>query len=155
MSLIRVKARALVGAAAIADGIDVLRRPQPHELIAATAIDKLNKSTGQEISAATAVRASAISQVAGGGLIATSIAPRLGAVASLAATVPALLLGYRFWEVKDNDDVRERLRAGFWLHLVLVGAELLILAGPTRRAQANSKRCRAKAAKTAKANHRA
>ncbi|MDR1188536.1 MAG: alpha-ketoglutarate-dependent dioxygenase AlkB [Bifidobacteriaceae bacterium] len=133
MSLIRFKARALIGAATIADGVGVLRNPGPHEEVAGPAIDKLNKSTGQTISAAAAVRANGIALAAGGGLIATSIAPRLGALASLAVGVPALFLGYRFWEVKDDPERRARLQSGFWFRLVLIGADLLILAGPTRR----------------------
>ncbi|MDR2566874.1 MAG: DoxX family membrane protein [Bifidobacteriaceae bacterium] len=147
MSLIRFKARALIGAAIIADGVDVLRNPEPHREVAEPALTWLAKTSGQSLSPATAVRASAISQTAGGALIATSVAPRLGALASLAAAVPAILLGYRFWEVKDDDAVRGRLRTGFFFHLLLVGADLLILAGPTRR----GKRCAAKqAAKSGK-----
>jgi uncharacterized membrane protein YphA (DoxX/SURF4 family) len=129
MSLIRFKARALIGTAIIADGVDVLRRPQPHEEVAAAALETLSKTVTQlpSIAPTTAVRASAIGQTAGGALIATSIAPRLGALASLTATLPAILLGYQFWKVKDDDALRDRLRTGFLFHLVVIGADLLIL----------------------------
>jgi uncharacterized membrane protein YphA (DoxX/SURF4 family) len=147
MSLIRFKARALIGTAAIIDGVDVLRQPGPHEAVAASALEALTKAVGKDISVkpSTAVRASGIGQSVGGALIASSIAPRLGALASLAATVPAALLGYRFWTVRDNDDLRGRLKAGFIFHLLLVGADLLVLAGPGRK-----KNCSKKPAKTAK-----
>ncbi|MDR0591677.1 MAG: hypothetical protein LBG60_00160, partial [Bifidobacteriaceae bacterium] len=82
MSLIRFKARALIGAAAVADGVDALRRPEPHLEAAAPALDALAKVLGKTVPPAAAVRATAIAQTAGGGLIATSIAPRLGALAS-------------------------------------------------------------------------
>ncbi|MDR3106988.1 MAG: DoxX family membrane protein [Bifidobacteriaceae bacterium] len=135
MSLIRIKARALIGTAAIADGLDVLRQPGAHEEIAASALESLAKGLDRDIpvTARTAVRASALSQTAGGVLVASSIAPRLGALASLAATLPAALLGYRFWTVKDNEDLRQRLKAGFFFHLLLAGADLLILTTPKRR----------------------
>ncbi|MDR1635108.1 MAG: DoxX family membrane protein [Bifidobacteriaceae bacterium] len=144
MSLIRVKARAFIGAAIIADGVGVLRDPEPHREVAEAAVKKLAEASGQSISAATAVRASAIGQVAGGGLIATSVAPRLGALASLAATLPATLLGYRFWEVKEDAALRARLRAGFFFHLLVVGADLLILAGPTGRSKRRAAKLAAK-----------
>ncbi|MDR2373500.1 MAG: DoxX family membrane protein [Bifidobacteriaceae bacterium] len=146
MSLIRFKARALIGAAIIADGLDVLRRPEPHQATAAKALDWISETTGQTVSPSLAVRATGASQTIGGALIASSLAPRLGALASLAATAPAALLGYRFWQVKDDDDKRARLRAGFFFHLLVIGADLLVLAGPTGR----SKRRAAKAAKAAK-----
>ncbi|MDR1441431.1 MAG: DoxX family membrane protein [Bifidobacteriaceae bacterium] len=154
MSLIRVKARALIGAAAIADGVAVLRHPEPHEEVAAATLERLEESTGKTVPATVTVRATAIAQLAGGSLIATSLAPRLGALASLGATVPALLLGYRFWKVKDDPAVRDQLRAGFWLHLLLTGADLLVLAGPTRRHKRRKDRSR-KTAKNAKAASRA
>ncbi|MDR2378491.1 MAG: DoxX family membrane protein [Bifidobacteriaceae bacterium] len=151
MSLIRFKARALIGAAIAADGIDVLRSPEPHRevaesVLACPALNRLAESAGRTVSPAQAVRAAAIGQTAGGALIATSLAPRLGALASLAATVPATLAGYRFWQIKDDDEARARLRAGFLFRLLVIGADLLVLAGPTGR----SKRRAAKAAKAAK-----
>ncbi|MDR2453108.1 MAG: hypothetical protein LBD51_00810 [Bifidobacteriaceae bacterium] len=148
MSIVRIKARALIGAAVIADGVDVLRQPAPHEQVAAPLVAAVGRALGQELQASQVVRASAIAQTVGGSLIASSIAPRLGALASLAATVPAALFGYRFWAVDDADQ-RAWLRRGFFAHLALAGAALLVLAGPTRRAGRRACR-RAKAAGGAK-----
>jgi uncharacterized membrane protein YphA (DoxX/SURF4 family) len=157
MSLIRFTARALIGAATVSDGVAAFRRPGPHEEVAAPALDWLAKTTGKTLSAGRAVRATAVAQTAGGALIATSIAPRLGALASLAPNLAAVLLGHRFWRVKDDDSLRAASRASFFSHLALVGADLLILAGPTgrrrrhgARAAGRGGRCRArKAAKPA------
>ncbi|MDR3359889.1 MAG: hypothetical protein LBO20_04425 [Bifidobacteriaceae bacterium] len=130
MSIIRVKARALIGAAVIADGLEALRRPTPHEAVAAPLVAKFNDLAGRNIATGQVVRALAIGDVVGGGLVATSAAPRLGAAATLAASVPAVLFGYRFWEEKADTGRRGELRAGFFYHLALVGAALLVLAGP-------------------------
>jgi uncharacterized membrane protein YphA (DoxX/SURF4 family) len=132
MSLIRAKARALIGAAVIADGTSVLRRPQPHEAVAAPLVESLNKAAKLDLEPAGVVKAGAVGQAVGGALIASSVAPRLGALATLAVSVPATLFGYRFWQVKDDEEVRASLRSGFFAHVALVGAALLILAGPTR-----------------------
>jgi uncharacterized membrane protein YphA (DoxX/SURF4 family) len=132
MSIIRVTARALVGAAALADGVGALRDPGPHEAVAAPAVAKLAAACGRDIEARQVVRATALSQTIGGGLIASSIAPRLGALATLVATVPATLVGHRFWEIDDDSVRRAALRTGFFAHLTLAGAALLVLAGPTR-----------------------
>jgi uncharacterized membrane protein YphA (DoxX/SURF4 family) len=121
-------------------------------------VEALNRAADQEFAVGQVVRASAVTQVVAGGLIASSLAPRLGAVASLAATLPAALFGYRFWEMDDADQ-RARARRGFFAHIALVGAALLILSSPVgrrRRDEAGGQRrrparCgrRAKAAKAA------
>jgi uncharacterized membrane protein YphA (DoxX/SURF4 family) len=146
MSLIQAKARVLIGAAAIADGVSVLRNTQVHEEVAATVLEPLAKLTSKTITPKAAVRTSGIGLVAGGGLIATSIAPRLGALAALTATVPPAVVGYQFWKVKDDPAKRERLEAGFWFYAVLIGASLLILASPSAR----TRRRQAKAAKASR-----
>jgi uncharacterized membrane protein YphA (DoxX/SURF4 family) len=132
MSILRFQARALIGAAVIADGVDALRRPAAHEQAAAPLVAKLAAATDRDVKAAQAVRATGIGQAVGGGLIAASVAPRLGALVSLLATVPAALFGYRFWEVRDDPVRRAELQRGFFAHLALAGGALLVLAGPTR-----------------------
>ncbi|MDR1119270.1 MAG: DoxX family membrane protein [Bifidobacteriaceae bacterium] len=137
MSIIRIKGRALIGSAVIADAVDALRNPGPHEQAAAPLVAKLAAATGRSIEPKDAVRVTAITEAVGGGLIASSIAPRLGALATLAATVPAALIGYRFWEVKDDDARRAALRGAFFAHVALTGAALLILAGTRRKDRAS------------------
>ncbi|MDR2380857.1 MAG: hypothetical protein LBE08_06750 [Bifidobacteriaceae bacterium] len=140
MSIIRVKARALIGAAVIADSVDALRSPTSHEAIAGPLVAKFNEVTGQSITPAQAVKGTAIGAAVGGGLIASSIAPRLGACATLAANVPAVLFGYRFWTIQDDADRRAILRTAFFARLALVGAALLILATPRRAGRSEDKK---------------
>jgi uncharacterized membrane protein YphA (DoxX/SURF4 family) len=131
-NLARVKGRALIGAAIIADAVDALRQPAPHEAVAEPLAAKIGQLSDFKPTAGQLVKGTAITQAVGGALIATSILPRLGALASLTASVPAALFGYRFWQVEDDDAHRAHLRQGFFAHLALAGAAILILAGPTR-----------------------
>ncbi|MDR2252993.1 MAG: hypothetical protein LBD97_03905 [Bifidobacteriaceae bacterium] len=140
MSMIRVTARALVGAAAIVDGVDALRHPVPWEAAAQPLAAKFSKATGRPADASRWARGAAVALSAGGGLIASSVAPRLGALACVAASLTRTVSGNHFWQVKDDADQRDAERAAFFARLAVLGAYLLILAGPARRSGARTGR---------------
>ncbi|MDR1393925.1 MAG: hypothetical protein LBJ62_08175 [Bifidobacteriaceae bacterium] len=151
MSIVRAKAHALIGVSLIADAVDVLRQPSVHEQVVAPLTAKVTALTSQNISPKVVVRASAISQAVSGGLIAVSVLPRFGAFVSLLTAVPATFLGYRFWQIKDDAALRASRRQGFFAHLTLVGALLLIVVAPRRKAKTSTKASATKATKTVSA----
>ena len=70
------------------------------------------------------VRANAVTQIAGGALLATGVLPRLGGAMVAASLVPTTLAGHPFWQA-DDPAQRKVQRISFLKNLGLFGGALL------------------------------
>jgi uncharacterized membrane protein YphA (DoxX/SURF4 family) len=116
----------------IAEGIDVLRHPEPHVDAVAPIVDRMNGVTLAGMGPAAIVRGTGGGLVASGLLIALGIAPRLGGAAAAAVLAPATAVGYQFW-TKDDPSARRHTRADLLKSAALTGAALLIAADTSTR----------------------
>lgn len=81
----------------------------------------------QQYGAATMVRASSGTMVAGGTALALGIVPRLASLAVLGALVPTTLAGHAFWESTDKDEKTQQ-RLQFQKNLAMAGGLLFVAA---------------------------
>lgn len=116
--MIRRLARPLLAAPFVAEGIDTLRNPGPHVAHAEAA---------GLTDAATLVRVSAATKVAGGALLALNRLPRLSALALAASLVPTTAVRNDFWTESDPA-AKAQKQKGLLTDLGLLGGLLLATA---------------------------
>ncbi|MDR1426609.1 MAG: DoxX family membrane protein [Bifidobacteriaceae bacterium] len=132
MKLLRGIARRFVASWFIAEGIGVVRHPEPHAELAAPFAERLSGATGLPDSPAAMVRTAGAGLAAAGAAIALGVVPRLaGASAAIVLGVVAEA-GYPFWSERDPERRREVL-AGFLTRVALTGAALLIATDTSAR----------------------
>jgi len=83
----------------------------------------------------TQVRINAAAQVAGGVLLALGRFPRVGAVILIGSLIPTTWAGHAFWN-EDDPTTRAAQRTQFEKNLAIIGALLLVLVHPGRKAKA-------------------
>jgi uncharacterized membrane protein YphA (DoxX/SURF4 family) len=132
MNSIRGIARRLIAGWFIAEGVEVLRRPEPHAEIASHLADRIGAATPVHVSPTAVARVAGGNLAAAGVLVALGLAPRAAGTAAALVLAPATVTGYRFWAEKDAGKRRELL-SGFLTHAALTGAALLIAADTSRR----------------------
>ncbi|MDR1825904.1 MAG: hypothetical protein LBR27_11360 [Bifidobacteriaceae bacterium] len=133
MSLLRIAARALVGAAIIQDAASALKHPAVHVEAATPYLEQLSQQVPQiPNNPALAVKVLAGAQAAGGGLVASGLLPRGGAALAAAALAPSTALGHQFWRTKDKTERAAQLQA-FMFKVALLGGALAVLTAAKKR----------------------
>ena len=126
MSLVRRIARTSLAAIFVVQGVDALRHPAPLARRATPLLAKLVSTTGLPDDPELLVRANAVTQIAGGALLATGVLPRLGGTMIAASLVPTTLAGHPFWKAEDAEQ-RKVQRINFLKNLGLFGGVLLAM----------------------------
>jgi putative oxidoreductase len=124
--VVRTIARPMLAAVFIAGGLDVLANPEPRAKVAKPVVDKVAAVVpGAPSDATHAVTLNAAAQLAGGGLLAAGIVPRLAALALATSLVPTTFAGHPFWEIEDPVQ-RSRQRTQFLKNTAILGGLLVV-----------------------------
>ncbi|NEW27024.1 DoxX family protein [Nocardia cyriacigeorgica] len=128
--LIRRLARPLLASAFVVDGVDTLMHPEPRVKTASAVVqqghEKLPSDVAQKLPSNPdlLVKATAVTQVAGGAMLALGKAPRLAALALAATVVPATLSQQDFWTESDPER-RAAKRTAFLKDVSLLGGLMI------------------------------
>ncbi|MBF6100381.1 DoxX family protein [Nocardia cyriacigeorgica] len=128
--LIRRLARPLLASAFVVDGVDTLMHPEPRVKTASAVVqqghEKLPSDVAQKLPSDPdlLVKATAVTQVAGGAMLALGKAPRLAALALAATVVPATLTQQDFWAESDPER-RAAKRTAFLKDVSLLGGLMI------------------------------
>ncbi|BDT86814.1 DoxX family protein [Nocardia cyriacigeorgica] len=128
--LIRRLARPLLASAFVVDGVDTLMHPEPRVKTASAVVqqghEKLPSDVAQKLPSDPdlLVKATAVTQVAGGAMLALGKAPRLAALALAATVVPATLTQQDFWSESDPER-RAAKRTAFLKDVSLLGGLMI------------------------------
>src|SRR4051812_22441120 len=104
MTPVRTVARALLAAIFVKSGLDSVRNPDRLVEAAKPTVDKLAPTLdaiGLPTDPRTVVRLNGAAQVAGGLMLATGNAPRVGAAVLAGTLVPTTVAGHPFWSIED------------------------------------------------------
>ncbi|MET9213358.1 MULTISPECIES: DoxX family protein [unclassified Nocardia] len=132
---VRRVARTLLAATFVAGGVNALLHPKPRAAAAAALADQSRGSLPDALAAripddpGRLVKVNAVTQIAGGVLLASGRAPRPAALVLAATVIPGTVTEQDFWAEPDPDR-RAAKRAGFLKDLGLLGG-LLITASDT------------------------
>ncbi|MEV6214400.1 DoxX family membrane protein [Nocardia sp. NPDC051833] len=132
---VRRVARTLLAATFVAGGVNALLHPKPRAAAAAALADQSRGSLPDALAAripddpGRLVKVNAVTQIAGGVLLASGRAPRPAAMVLAATVIPGTVTEQDFWAEPDPDR-RAAKRAGFLKDLGLLGG-LLITASDT------------------------
>ncbi|WP_280236610.1 DoxX family protein [Nocardia cyriacigeorgica] len=128
--LIRRLARPLLASAFVVDGVDTLMHPESRVKSASAVVQKGQQSLPSDMAdklpsdPGVLVRATAVTQVAGGAMLALGKAPRLAALALAATVVPATVTQQDFWAESDPDR-RAAKRTAFLKDVSLLGGLMI------------------------------
>ncbi|TLF72567.1 DoxX family protein [Nocardia cyriacigeorgica] len=128
--LIRRLARPLLASAFVVDGVDTLMHPEPRVKTASAVVqqghEKLPSDVAEKLPSNPdlLVKATAVTQVAGGAMLALGKAPRLAALALAATVVPATLTQQDFWAESDPER-RAAKRTAFLKDVSLLGGLMI------------------------------
>jgi uncharacterized membrane protein YphA (DoxX/SURF4 family) len=127
MAPLRSVARAMLATMFISGGIDAIRNPD--RLVNATKplADQLGPTldaVGLPTDPKTLVRLNGAAQVTGGVMLATGMAPRLGALTLAGSLVPTTFAGHPFWQEEDPDR-RKQQRIHFFKNVSMLGGLLI------------------------------
>ncbi|MFE3445908.1 DoxX family membrane protein [Nocardia sp. NPDC059180] len=128
--LIRRLARPLLASAFVVDGVDTLMHPEPRVKSASAVVQKGQQSLPSDMAEklpndpSVLVKATAVTQVAGGAMLALGKAPRLAALALAATVVPATVTQQDFWAESDPDR-RAAKRTAFLKDVSLLGGLMI------------------------------
>jgi len=125
----------LLAAMFVSGGIDAVRNPD--RLVPSTKplVDQWGSaldSVGLPTDPKTLVQLNGAAQIAGGVMLGTGMAPRLGALTLAGSLVPTTFAGHPFWQEEDPDR-RKQQRIHFFKNVSMLGGALLIAyygAGP-------------------------
>jgi putative oxidoreductase len=127
MTPVRTVARALLAAIFIKSGLDSVRNPDRLVETAKPTVDTFAPAldaVGLPTDPRTVVRLNGAAQVAGGLMLATGNAPRLGAAVLAGTLVPTTVAGHPFWSIEDPGE-RAKHRTHFMKNLALLGGLIL------------------------------
>lgn len=128
--LIRRLARPLLASTFVANGVDTLTHPNRRVEQATTLVHTGEETLPTDIASklpsdpSTLVRATAITQVAGGTLLALGKAPRLAALTLAATVVPATVTEQNFW-AEDDPERKAAKRTAFLKDVGLLGGLII------------------------------
>lgn len=132
MPVVRRVARPLFAALFVVQGLDALRHPGPLAQRSSPLLDKVVPMLGLPDDKELLVRANAVTQMAGGAMLATGFLPRVGGALLAGSLVPTTLAGHAFWTYEDPAE-RKQQRIQFFKNLSLLGGALLAAADTAGR----------------------
>ncbi|NMO02834.1 DoxX family protein [Gordonia sp. TBRC 11910] len=126
-SLLAVTARALTGIPYIMLGAEAAQTPGKRVDVAAPTLDKIRGVVPLPVDNETVVRANGAVQAVGGALIATGVAPRIGAGVVLGSLIPTTAAGHAFWGVTDPV-ARKQQQVQFLKNVLMAGGLVAVVA---------------------------
>jgi uncharacterized membrane protein YphA (DoxX/SURF4 family) len=128
VKLLRPVGRALIGAAFVSLGRDVVGSPGGRVERAAPTLAAIRSVVPLPEDDEMLVRLNAAAQMAAGAALALGIAPRLAAFVLVGSLVPTTHAGHRFWTIEDPAQRRTQ-QTQFAKNAAMLGGLLLELAG--------------------------